>query len=136
MKRRLFIGNSLSALYAAWGVDFVKVDVYDIASGTWSTLEKAIPTPRAGTSSIAIGSAVIVAGGESATQPLAHNEVESLDTRTGAWSALPPLQRGRHGSGVIFHDGKLFTASGSGRRGGQPELDFMESIKLPESFIK
>ncbi|MCU0750686.1 MAG: hypothetical protein MUF13_14185 [Akkermansiaceae bacterium] len=113
-----------------------EVDVYDMASGAWSTLKEPIPTPRAGTSSIAIGNSVVVAGGESATQPLAHNEVESLDTRTGAWSALPPLQRGRHGSGLIFHDGKLFTASGSGRRGGQPELDSMESIKLPDSFIK
>jgi hypothetical protein len=111
-----------------------EVDVFDIATNTWGTLSETIPTPRAGTSSIAIGSRVVVAGGESAHQPLAHNEVEALDTRSGSWSTLPPLKRGRHGSGLIFRDGELFTASGSGSRGGSPELDSMESLELPPSF--
>ena len=58
----------------------------------------------------------------------AHHEVEALDIRTGVWRSLPPLIRARHGSGLIFHQGSLFIASGSGARGGRPELTTMERL--------
>jgi len=108
-----------------------EVDVFDLASQTWTTLENApLPTPRAGTSTIAIGFDLIVAGGES-VQKVAHNEVEALDTRTSTWRSLPSLARGRHGTGLVLWNGALYTASGSGNRGGGPELESIERWVLP-----
>jgi N-acetylneuraminic acid mutarotase len=98
------------------------VDVYDIKKDSWSTLANDLPTPRAGNFSIILGPDILVLGGESAFQNPAHNEVEVLDTRTGEWHNLPDLPQGRHGTGVVLYDQKLYTASGSGNRGGGPEL--------------
>ncbi|NJB86369.1 hypothetical protein GGR26_002137 [Lewinella marina] len=98
------------------------VDVYDLASQQWTTLEEEIPTRRAGTAAIGLPGQLIVIGGESDTQELAHAEVEALDVSSGQWRTLPPLVRGRHGTGIVHDDGHLLMASGCGRRGGEPEL--------------
>lgn len=105
------------------------VDVFDLTTGAWTTLESPLPTARAGTASIAIDLDLVVVGGES-NRPEAHAEVEALDTRTGIWRALPSLRQARHGSGLILHNGALFIASGSGARGGRPELTTMERLEL------
>ena len=62
--------------------------------------------------------------------PEAHSEVESYDTVTGRWEELPPLVQGRHGSGVVVYDGRLFIAAGCGKRGGDPELSTIETARL------
>ena len=99
-----------------------EVDVYDIKKQEWRTLENNLPTPRAGNFSIALGAAILVLGGESDFQNPAHHEVEVLDTKTGKWHELPMLPQGRHGTGVVLYNQQLYTASGSGNRGGGPEL--------------
>jgi N-acetylneuraminic acid mutarotase len=110
-----------------------EVDVYDFASKTWSTLPAAsnLPTPRAGASTVAVGADLIVFGGESMAQSLAHAEVQALDTRTGQWRNLPPLRAGRHGTSVVYFDGAFYTCAGAGKRGGSPLLSTMEMLKLP-----
>ena len=112
-----------------------EVDVYDLATATWTTLESPVhnlPTPRAGNSAIAIGHELIIAGGESMTQKTAHSELQALDTRTGIWRTLTPLLRGRHGSGLTLWDEALYICAGSGNRGGSPELDTMERLPLKQ----
>jgi len=74
---------------------------------------------------------LLVAGGESLTQPDAYSEVEALDTRTGTWSLHSNFSRGRHGSGLVRLADTLYVAAGSGSRGGKPELDSLESLALP-----
>ncbi|WP_116126564.1 Kelch repeat-containing protein [Lewinella sp. IMCC34183] len=101
------------------------VDVYDFATGEWSTLENEIPTRRAGSAAIGLDHRLIVIGGESDSQELAHADVEALDVRTSTWTAAPPLVRGRHGTGIVRDRGRLIMASGCGHRGGEPELDDM-----------
>ena len=109
-----------------------EVDRYDFATQTWKTLPTGsnLPTPRAGNSAFAWGKDVLVAGGESGKQQAAHDEVEALDTVSGRWRALPPLARGRHGTGLAALDGVLYTCSGCGNRGGAPELDSLEKLSL------
>lgn len=113
-----------------------EVDIFDPASGTWSTLpaEGNIPTPSAGSMSIGVGPLLLVGGGESMAQGTAHNEVESLDTRTGTWSLWSTFTRGRHGSAIARVGDTLFVASGSGSRGGRPELETMERLDLSTLF--
>ncbi|MEX2300068.1 MAG: kelch repeat-containing protein [Bryobacterales bacterium] len=104
-----------------------EVDVYDFASGQWSTAENKIPTERAGSFSIAWKGRMLVMGGESGAQQQAHAEVEAFDPNTGEWESLSPLSQGRHGTGVALADGKLWVAAGSANRGGGPELTTLES---------
>lgn len=105
------------------------VDVYDPATRRWATLVEELPTRRAGTATVVHGGKVLVVGGESGTQRVAHDEVEGYDPRAGRWVKLPPLQVGRHGTGVAVYDGRLWIASGSGNRGGGPELTSLEVME-------
>lgn len=107
-----------------------EVDVYDFKTGVWSTLKEGIPTPRAGNYATLVGDEILVLGGESATQQAAHSEVEALNVNTQSWRSLAPMIQGRHGTGVVQHDHKLYVASGSGNRGGGPELTSMEYLKV------
>ena len=104
------------------------VDVYDLATGSWSSLEEPLPTPRAGTSSMALDGCLLVAGGEADTRNRAFHEVEAYDTRQGFWYDWPGLRTGRHGTALAIIDGLIYTCSGSGNRGGRPELETLERI--------
>lgn len=105
-----------------------EVDVYDFKNQTWSTLPKNLPTLRAGNYATLVGDEIIVMGGESDMQTPAHNEVEALNVKTNSWRTLASMLRGRHGTGVILYENKLYVASGSGDRGGGPELRTMEYL--------
>jgi large repetitive protein len=96
-----------------------EVDVYDIATGEWSTLppEANIPTPRAGTLAAVIDGQLLVIGGESATRDDAHDEVEAYDPATGQWTTLAPLAQGRHGTQAVVYEDRIYTAAGSRTRG-------------------
>ena len=105
-----------------------EVDVYDFATGTWSTLPASanLPTLRAGTSSVVLGDRLVVMGGESSSQVPAHSEVEAYDVSDGKWHTLTPMLQGRHGTQAVVHDGKVFVVGGSADRGGGPELNTLD----------
>lgn len=105
-------------------------DVFNIKTQTWQTLKQGIPTPRAGTSTLVVKDEVWVLGGETNRPPPAHNEVEILNPSNQTWRSFTPLNRGRHGTGAILYQDKVWTCCGSGSRGGSPELTSIESIKL------
>lgn len=106
------------------------VDVYDFHLSKWSSIEKPLPTPRAGSMTMALDKQVIVIGGESATQVPAHSEVEAYDTLQDKWTSLPDLKQGRHGTGIFLFKNHIYTCSGCGNRGGDPELTTMERLEL------
>ncbi|MRI01221.1 galactose oxidase [Kriegella sp. EG-1] len=106
-----------------------EVDVFDIASNSWSTLSNNLPTERAGTAAINYNGKILVAGGESSLQEKAHAQVEALDVISGKWKNVSFLNEGRHGTGLLEYKGALYIASGCGNRGGDPELLTMETYK-------
>lgn len=108
-------------------------NVYDFEQQHWLpvTEDLRIPSPRAGTMAAVWGDKVIIAGGESHTQVSAHDEIEVYDTRSNTWQTWPRLKRGRHGAGLAIHNDHLYVVSGSGKRGGEPELSSVERIQLP-----
>jgi len=110
-------------------------NVYDLDSGKWETVTNnlEIPTQRAGNSAFAYKSEIIIGGGESTAHEAAHDEVEAFDTKAGTWRKWPPLQNGRHGTGFAVVGDYVYTASGSGNRGGGPELTSVERLQLPET---
>lgn len=124
--------NSSFATQQTFELTIPEVDVYDIRKNAWHTLVETanLPTQRAGTSTVLYENQLILIGGESSTQELAHTEVEALNLTTMKWKALPPLNRGRHGTQAILHDNGIYIAAGSGNRGGKPELDSLEKLAL------
>ncbi len=100
-----------------------EVDVYDIAAGTWTTLEAPLPTLRSGSTTVAWQHRIFVIGGESGAQQAGHAEVEAWNPAIGAWETWPPLPVGRHGTQVAVLGDKLHIVAGSRDRGGGPELD-------------
>jgi hypothetical protein len=107
-----------------------EVDVYDFSTKTWTTLDAGLPTERAGMYLTVITDEILVLGGESDRQKEAHNQVEALNTNTHTWRSLPPMLRGRHGTGVVHYNSCLYVASGCGNQGGNPELTTQEMFKL------
>jgi hypothetical protein len=69
-------------------------------------------------------------GGESDTQVPAHSEVEVLNTSSNTWSAYPKLNQGRHGTGAVRIKNNIYIIGGAGNRGGGPELNSGETLKL------
>lgn len=122
-----FVGGRIGGDPGVFTATVAEVDVFDPATGEWETLpsDRNLPTPRAGVSAARLGSRVVVAGGES-TQPAAHNEVEAYITTTGQWETLPPLQQGRHGTGMVAIGDTLLIAVGAGNQGGGPLLNSTE----------
>jgi hypothetical protein len=106
-----------------------QVDRYDFKTNSWSTMAEGIPTPRAGTASVARGHFLAVINGESVLQVPAHAEVEVLNTRTGTWTRLANLRKGRHGTGGLYWKGRMYVAAGSANRGGGPELNDIEYLE-------
>lgn len=126
--------NHENKLYAAAGRTTVaatnpfantigEVDVYDIPTGTWTTLRDTLPTLRAGNAAMVMKDELLIVGGESKDQLRAHAEVEALALPDGSWRSLDTLSRGRHGTGVVHYGDRLIMASGCGNHGGSPELD-------------
>ncbi len=111
-------------------------DVFDFATNQWQSINNiyTIPTQRAGNMAFSWNGQIIVGGGESGSQEAAHQEVEAFDTRVNQWRAWPSLNRGRHGSGFALIGDYLYTASGTGNRGGEPELTSLERLKLSSTL--
>ncbi|MGA9636946.1 Kelch repeat-containing protein [Flavobacterium sp.] len=103
-----------------------EVDVYDIKTNNWETLKAPLPNQRAGSMSTVYHNEILVIGGESMRQGQAHSEVDALSLTNHTWRVFSPLVRGRHGSGIVIYKDALYIASGSGNRGGSPELTTME----------
>lgn len=106
------------------------LDIYDFSLHKWTTQALPLPTGRAGNTTTTVGKQVWVIGGESMSDKKAHSDVEIFDTITEQWLSGPSLNRGRHGTGAIIINNQLWTASGSGNRGGSPELKTIEKLSL------
>ncbi len=120
---------------AFFGTVIPEVDVYDFATGEWTTLPGKLPVPTAAGGLVESGGAIYYFGGETA-QDLAHSETQQLDPETGEWSLIAPLQRGRHGGGAAVLDGRIYVAAGSGGRGGGPELSSTEVFTPQPRFFQ
>ncbi|WP_109438165.1 DUF5060 domain-containing protein [Aquimarina sp. AU119] len=108
-------------------------NIYDFETGKWETVTNIleIPTQRAGNSAFSWNNDIIIGGGESMAHEAAHNEVEAYNSKTKTWSKWPSLLQGRHGTGFAIIGDYVYIASGSGNRGGGPELTSIERLKLP-----
>lgn len=124
--------KSSAATGQVFDLTIAEVDVYDFATNKWQTLPESanIPTPRAGANIEVVGKQIWVMGGESGMIKSAHSEVEVFDTISQTWSQMPKLNAGRHSGGSAKLNNHLYVFTGSGNRGGRPELGNFEVIKI------
>lgn len=106
-----------------------QVDRLDLQSNRWSTLSKTLPVPTAGGGAALFDGKIYYSGGETA-QLEAHDEIQVYDLESENWSVDGRLQTGRHGSQIVLLEGQMYFASGSGNKGGGPELETIEVISI------
>jgi len=108
-------------------------NVFDFKTGKWEavTNDLALPTLRAGNSAFNWNDEIVIGGGESTAHVVAHNEIEAYNINAKSWRSWPALNEGRHGTGLVVVGNYVYTASGCGNRGGEPELTTIERLELP-----
>ncbi|WP_055392973.1 PKD domain-containing protein [Flagellimonas eckloniae] len=105
-----------------------EVDVYDFVTGTWSTLDEDIPTPRGASTSVNFNDKLVVIGGEVQGEEV-YGEVvtdalkitEQYDPVTEVWTRLEDLNNERHGTQAIVSGAGIFITAGSPKIGGGTE---------------
>ncbi len=129
---------------AFFGATIREVDVYDFTKEEyfvgkkvhketpWRTLAERLPVGTAAGSIVSIRETIYYIGGES-NQQNAHSETQCLDIHTQKWQFDAPLQTGRHGTSALEYKGSIYIASGSGGKGGGPELSSLERYRLNDS---
>lgn len=125
---RICVGGGRNGGELNWP-EVPRTDCYDLETGIW-TEEAPIPDPRAGSSyGVSCDGKLLVAGGEGGGK--AWNEVHAFDG--SQWTALPPLNVGRHGSGLAVDCvcDQIIIASGAASQGGGPEITSVE-IYFPD----
>jgi N-acetylneuraminic acid mutarotase len=127
----VFAGGRRSAHPNVFGDTEGDTDIFDFATGTWSSDADPIPTQRAGTMAVAHGHEVVIIGGESNASTQAHANVEAVDVRTGKWRSLQPLLIGRHSGAAAILNGMIHVISGNSTRGGGNEITDHEILPLP-----
>lgn len=95
---------------------------YDFGERVWVRGDD-LEVGRAGAATSSVCGELMVAGGETG-RDLAWERVDLFDGER--WRRAPDLKRGRHGTGLAIGEGRVWIASGSGNRGGRPELESME----------
>ena len=116
-----------------------EIDVYDIDAGTWQTLPPSanLNPPRAAAATDRIEQEIIIAGGESGSQDMAHAEVQAFDPTTAQWRSLANMLTPRHAAQAIVSNGGFYVAAGSPFRGGpgnavlDTEALFLSDITAP-----
>jgi N-acetylneuraminic acid mutarotase len=107
-------------------------DVYDPAANTWTTAAPLI-TPRSAGATVSLDGRIVYAGGEckdpraSVTFP----EVEAYDPRTDRWTALPPLQSGRHAAAAVSLGDRGYLFGGNTGCGGNRPSKEVLVLRLP-----
>ncbi len=103
-----------------------QIDVYDIYTNSWSTLEKEMHIPRGGASVALLKGEIYIIGGESMFTSQAHNEIEIYNLKLNKWMPISYLKQGRHGTQAIVYHNDIYIVAGCGNRGGTPELNSLE----------
>jgi hypothetical protein len=113
-------------LYAIGGRDVLRgntvrpTDVYDFATGRWSTQGRPIPTPRGGTATAVLNGEIYVLGGETCCPNRVLGRVEVYNPWTDTWRRLPDMPTPRHGISAVVCNGGIYVAGGAATYGQPP----------------
>lgn len=112
-----------------------QVDVYDIATNTWTTLPSSanLPTLRAGSCNVLMDDEVIVLLGVGNARENEFRAVEAFNTVTHTWRSLPQAPHARSGTQAVPFGRDIFVASGIGSVYGGTDLYSQDKLTIPPS---
>jgi hypothetical protein len=110
-----------------------QVDIYDIATNSWTTLPSSadLPTLRAGSCNVVMDDEIIVLLGVGNSRQDEKKEVEAFDINTHSWRSLPQPQHARSGTQAIAFGRDIWVASGIGSVYGGTDLYEQEKLHIP-----
>jgi N-acetylneuraminic acid mutarotase len=91
-------------------------DAFDFTTGTWVTGLAPLPTARGGFATAALGTTILVIGGEGDGRT--YSTVEAYDTTTDDWTQLASMPTARHGIEGATCNGGIYIADGGTVQGG------------------
>jgi Kelch motif len=100
------IGRRHSAINATTTVN----QAFDIGTGSWITGLAPLPTARGGFAAAAMGTEILIIGGEGGGKT--YNTVEAYNTATNTWRSLAPMPTARHGIQAAICNGGICVADG------------------------
>jgi N-acetylneuraminic acid mutarotase len=122
---KLFVmgGRVGSSFSGGWSTNATTTEIYDIASGTWSTAAP-LPTARSGIGVAALGGKIYVLGGEGWVGDFGgvFRANEAYDPNRNSWAGQLRMPTPRHGFAVAVIEGKLYAVSGVNNAGGAGPL--------------
>ncbi|MDQ2588400.1 DUF6603 domain-containing protein [Saccharothrix yanglingensis] len=106
-------GPVVTALDAS-DTPLASVEVFDPATGTWTTPQGGLATARSGHSATVVAKRLLVAGGTGA-RGVALASAELLDPATLTWAAVGPMTDARTGHAAVFlpSTGKVLVVGGA-----------------------
>lgn len=110
-----------------------QVDIYDIATNTWTTLPASanLPTLRAGTSNLIMDDDIYVMLGIGNSSTKESDVVEAFNIITQSWRTLPPAPHTRSGTQAVPFGRNIFMASGRGTLFGGTDLYAQDQLYVP-----
>ena len=107
-------------------------DVYDFATGHWTTGLAPLPTPRPGAATVVFGNEIVVIGGE-VVGVGTFNTVEAYNTTTNTWRTMTSMPTARHGIQAAMFNGRAYIADGGMKPGGGAPTDVQEVFSLDDA---
>ena len=107
-------------------------DVYDFATGRWTTGLAPLPTPRPGAATAVFGDEVVVIGGE-VSGVGTFNTVEAYNTTTNTWRTMTSMPTARHGIQAAMFNGRAYIADGGTKPGGGGPTDVQEVFGIDDA---
>lgn len=120
-------GRVGSPFSGGWSVNVSTTEIYDIASGAWST-GTPMPTARSGVGVAALAGRIYVLGGEGWLGNFGgvFRSNQAYDPNTNSWAEETRMPTPRHGFAVAVIDGKLYAVSGVNNAGGAGPLSVLD----------
>lgn len=107
---KIYVAGGSQDEQGAWTGAMSSVEVYDIASGTWSAAPD-MPTPRHHHGAAALDERFVVVGGRN-DDDLSLDVVEQFDPASGRWTRLPSLPAGAGGVAVVAAGDRIVAVGG------------------------
>lgn len=110
-----------------------QVDVYDIATNTWTTLPASanLPTLRAGSCNVIMDDEVLVMLGVGNARENEFRTVEAFNMTTHTWRTLPQAPHARSGTQAVPFGRDIYVASGIGSVYGGTDLYSQDKLHIP-----
>ncbi|KAK7914209.1 hypothetical protein PG985_011912 [Apiospora marii] len=111
------VGGRLNSSTEVRGTVFALDLLADADNQGWALRAGAMPTPRGGLSTAAVGRLIYTFGGEGAITDErpegVYDSVEVYDTMADSWEVLPPMAHPRHGTGAAAVEGRVYIPGGA-----------------------